>query len=109
MTQEQALQLVRVELTRAQALHSKFHSGHEGFAVIREELDELWETVKANKEYVAYKGSTAREAVQVAAMAIRFLIDLCDRDVMVDAPGGFYYSDPVRESRGATDRIIGAK
>lgn len=51
-----------------------FHSAHEGFAIIKEELDELWDIVRIS-------GSTpddwALEAIQVGAMALRFLVDLC--------------------------------
>lgn len=51
-----------------------FNSSHEGYAVILEELDELWEHVKANNG----RGDDARnEAIQVAAMALRYVHDLC--------------------------------
>lgn len=61
-----------------------FHDGH---GVIREELDELWDEVKASKP-PAWFGSDVpyafteqnerlrNEAKQVAAMAIRFMLDL---------------------------------
>lgn len=46
-----------------------FNSPHEGYAVILEELDELWQLVKAK----AFDGPSAyHEAIQVAAMAVRF-------------------------------------
>lgn len=48
-----------------------FTSGHEGWAIIREELDELWDEVKRDDLTAA-----RAEAVQVAAMALRFLEDL---------------------------------
>lgn len=53
-----------------------FNSAHEGFAVLDEERDELWEEVKGNKRDGAYNRMRA-EAIQVAAMAIRFVIDVC--------------------------------
>lgn len=55
------------------------HSAHEGYAVILEELDELWLVVqKAQKMHPdAAKVAMAKEAKQVAAMAMRFLIDVC--------------------------------
>lgn len=80
MTTDQALSLVRAELDRAEQKHHAFNSGHEGYAVILEELDELWDAIKADKQYLRYSGSTAHEAVQVAAMAVRFLVNLCDAD-----------------------------
>lgn len=54
-----------------------FNSAHEGFAVLLEEVDELkahvWAKQK-NRNLIAMK----REAIQVAAMAIRFALEVCD-------------------------------
>lgn len=66
-----ALVLVRVELNRAMAKHGLISSTHEGWAVIREEIDELWDAVKADDTTSAFE-----ESVQVAASAVRFLVDL---------------------------------
>ena len=79
MTTDEAMSMVRQELERAQAAHPAFHSGHEGYAVVREEVDELWDAVKASKTYTHYDEVVGREAIQVAAMAVRFLIDLRER------------------------------
>lgn len=64
------------EVDRAQAKYPTFASSHEGYAVILEELDELWDLVKANK---GVKGSPemTQECIQIAAMAVRFIEDLC--------------------------------
>ena len=37
------LDAVRREYARAKSSYPAYHSGHEGYAVIREELDELWD------------------------------------------------------------------
>ncbi len=74
MTIAKAVLLAENELRAATAKHGKFHSAHEGWAVIREEMDELWEEVKRrepNPEHLE------KEAIQVAAMALRFLMDIC--------------------------------
>ena len=84
MKTAEALRMIADELDRAQAQHRTFASGHEGYAVIREELDELWDAIKAQKTFVRYGGAAGYEAVQVAAMGLRFLVDLCDRE-SVDA------------------------
>ena len=69
---DKLLGLVKGELKLAVEKFPPFHSAHEGYAIIREEVDELWEDVKANKGYdVAFN-----EAIQVAAMAVRYLYDL---------------------------------
>ena len=65
------LDAIVTELTSARRKFPAFHSGHEGYAVIREELDELWDAVK--RDDIAH---ARREAVQVAAMALRFIGDL---------------------------------
>lgn len=64
------------EIERATASNAAFNSAHEGYAVILEELDELWEEVKKKRVERDPKKMT-REAVQVAAMAIRFVMDVC--------------------------------
>ncbi len=68
------VEAVRAELLAAIEKFPAFNSPHEGWAVIREELEELWAHVKENTG----RGSDARqEAVQVAAMALRYMLDLC--------------------------------
>lgn len=68
---ERVIDLVISELGRARLkFPAGFHSGHEGYAVIQEELDELWDAVKHDQALAA-----AHEAVQVAAMALRFIDD----------------------------------
>lgn len=65
---------VLVELESAIDKFPKFNSAHEGYAIIKEELDELWDEIK-NKD--SNPNEQRKEAVQVAAMAIRFMLDLC--------------------------------
>ena len=68
---------VRQELYLATQEHGSFNSGHEGWAIILEEVDELWEEIRHN----ASDGLPARhEAVQIAAMAMRYIIDVCEKD-----------------------------
>jgi hypothetical protein len=65
---------LRIELLRAMQKHAPMHSPHEGHSVIAEELDELWDHVKADTGHT----SDARiEALQVAAMGLRYAVDLC--------------------------------
>lgn len=71
-----SLKEVTRELCRATELHGPFASSHEGYAVILEELDELWEHVKRRAEDRDL-AAMRREAIQVAAMALRFVVDVC--------------------------------
>jgi hypothetical protein len=64
---------LELELGKAQAKHRQMLSPHEGYAIILEELDELWDHVKAD---TAYGPEARKEALQVAAMALRFILDL---------------------------------
>lgn len=60
------------ELLVATERFPPFNSPHEGYAVILEELDELWERVKANEG----RGPQAHsEAKQLAAMAMRYMLE----------------------------------
>lgn len=73
-----ALMAVRDEVTRAQSLWPRpFSCAHEGWAVILEELDELWDEVKLNQKKRDLD-QMRKEAVQVAAMAIRFIVEVID-------------------------------
>lgn len=63
------------ELQAAIKTHSLFTSAHHGYAVILEELDELWDEVKKKKSIRDVKNMRA-EAVQVAAMAMKFIISM---------------------------------
>lgn len=65
------------EMERATRKYSPMASAHEGYAVILEELDELWLEVKkkqAEHDHVAMRA----ECIQIAAMAARFALDICD-------------------------------
>ena len=64
------------ELVRASKLHREFTSAHEGYAVILEELDELWDEVKKREPDIE---KMRHEAIQVAAMAMRFVLNVCDK------------------------------
>lgn len=75
-TVNQALSEVTTELDAAMRKFPAMNSPHEGYAVLDEEVDELWEHVKVKqgqRDWVAMR----KEAIQVAAMAIRFAVDVC--------------------------------
>ena len=67
------------ELARARSKFKPFNSAHEGYAVILEELDELWDVVKLRHDSPERTAKMREEAIQVAAMAMRVIIDVCDR------------------------------
>lgn len=56
------------ELDRAMSEYGPFHSAHEGYAVLLEELDEVWDEIKRNDAR-----RTREELVQVGAMVLKFL------------------------------------
>lgn len=59
------------ELELASNKFGPFKSPHEGHSIMREEFDEFWDEIKRNN-----LASARAECVQVAAMAIRFLLDI---------------------------------
>ena len=65
---------IKIEYEMATSKFGPFNSTHEGYAVIKEEVDELWDAIKGN----FHPSILEEEAIQVAAMAIRFLTDCCD-------------------------------
>ena len=60
---------LREEISRADRNWGEYHSSHEGYAVIQEELDELWDEIKKKD---TSKLLQYREAMHVACTAIRF-------------------------------------
>ena len=74
-----ATHAIQEECNRACERYPQFNSAHEGYAVILEEMDELWDEVKKSPKKRDPKAMRL-EAIQVAAMAIRFLIDLCEEE-----------------------------
>jgi hypothetical protein len=77
-TNDCVLSDILAELHRATLKHPPIQSVHEGVAIIREEFDELWEVAKRRDPDPA---RLHEEAVQVAAMAARFV-----RDLLYDEP-----------------------
>ncbi len=54
-----------------------FNSAHEGFAILLEEVDELKAHVWTNQKRRDLE-AMRKEAIQVAAMAMRFALEVCD-------------------------------
>ena len=67
---KEAFEAVEKELARAELKFPPFNSYHEGYAIIKEEVDELWGEVKDKRRK---RDNLYYEATQVAAMAIRFM------------------------------------
>lgn len=70
---------VEAEVQSAQASWPPFNSAHEGFAVLKEEVDELWAHVMTNQRKRDLD-AMRQEAIQVAAMACRFALEVCSED-----------------------------
>lgn len=64
---------VALELAKAREKHGDIKSAHEAYAVILEELDEVWDEVKSQKWD---RAQLLKELIQVAAMAQRAAEDL---------------------------------
>jgi len=75
-------QFVAGEVVRAMEMHAGMSSRHEAYAVILEELDEFWDEVKLNPSKMSppdrckWEARMKKELRQVAAMAIRAIVDL---------------------------------
>jgi len=76
ISEVEAFSRVGIEVASARTQFAPFNSAHEGYAVLLEEVRELEQEV-----FKKYRDTRAlrKEAVQVAAMAIRFLLDVDNR------------------------------
>jgi len=70
---------IRDEAARGRLTHGPHHSAHEAWAILHEECDELWDEVRKK---CPSDEALAMEAIQVAAMAVRFLQDICPEEVI---------------------------
>ena len=68
------------EIEMATEKFPPMNSPHEGFAILKEEVDELWDELKKNPSSRNLT-KMRKEAIQVAAMAIRFIADTCGEPV----------------------------
>ena len=77
---DEILREVFREVRNAQAHFNPFNSAHEGYAVLLEEVEELWDAIRNDKKLVGMqKHAMRKEAIQVAAMAVRFVLDITDQ------------------------------
>ena len=76
---------VAVELATAREYHDPINSLHEGYAVILEEVDELWEQVRA-KRAARSPERILEELVQIAAMVQRTAEDVLEPRAVVVKP-----------------------
>jgi RNAse (barnase) inhibitor barstar len=71
-----AITEIQKEILKAEDLYGNFNSTHEAYAVLKEEVDELWDIVKKNTERTyglpEWKvKALVPELIQIAAIAIR--------------------------------------
>lgn len=69
-----AFSKIKDEVLRAKSKYKdNFNSYHEGYAVILEEVDELWDEIKKKN---VDRDNMQIEAIQTAAMLFRFIVEL---------------------------------
>lgn len=73
----EVVSLAYSEAHRAAMNWPTYNSAHEGFAILAEEVDELWDHVKTNQKKRNLE-AMRKEAIQVAAVALRFAAEVCD-------------------------------
>ena len=73
----EAAEDARIEAQDGYLKWGAVNSAHEAYAVMAEEVDELWDHVKT-KQKNRDLGAMRKEAIQVAAMAIRFAAEVAD-------------------------------
>lgn len=77
---QEILEVITAEFFKATKKFGSFHNAHEGYAVLLEEVDELWENIKLNQKTENRIELIKEEAIQVSAMAIRIIFDCCKKE-----------------------------
>lgn len=77
--------LVEAELARARKNHGQQASYHEGYAILLEEVDELWDEVRKKASHRSH-ADTLIELVQVAVCAQKMAEDVVIPKIIVKKP-----------------------
>lgn len=72
---------INEEVERAGAMYPPASTLHEGWALIQEEVDELWDLVKQRRGHGHVPRGCTEEAIQIAAMAVWFLMSFGGKEV----------------------------
>lgn len=64
------------EFIRAREKFPPMNSAHEGYAVLLEEVEEMWEEIKADNI-----ADAREEAIQVGAMVLALIVEVLDEPV----------------------------
>ncbi len=75
MTISDLTPLLEKEMAFGRKEHGEYHSAHEHYAVLQEEVDEWWDAIKGNMA-----DSCQYELLQVAAVALRYIIENGDAE-----------------------------
>ena len=70
------LRMIKNEFTKATYKFGSFNSAHEGYAILLEEVDELWNSIKLNQKVKNRNDKILEESIHVAAMAVRLIHDI---------------------------------
>lgn len=65
------------ELERSRKKFPEMASAHEGYGVIKEEFDELWDVIKQKQSERSYV-DMRKETIQLGAMVLAFLLEIVD-------------------------------
>lgn len=79
LTQREALVALENVLADVARKWPKYNTAHEGYAVLLEEVHELWGHVMT-QQHARDLAHMRTEALQVAAVAIRFAVDVCTEE-----------------------------
>jgi NTP pyrophosphatase (non-canonical NTP hydrolase) len=79
MTINDLLPLLDKEMKTAYYKYGPYHNSHEQYAVLQEEVDEWFDAIKAN-----ISESCQYELLQIAAVALRFIIENGDAESIAE-------------------------
>lgn len=60
------------EIKEGFARYGLYHNSHEHYAVLQEEVDEWWDSIKCNTSHTS---ESHYELIQIAAVALRYVLE----------------------------------
>jgi len=85
---EKLIKMIDREIQEGFARYNQYHNSHEHYAVLQEEVDEWWDAIKGN---TSHTHESLYELIQIAAVALRYVIERGNIDAIKEVQEARYH------------------